>query len=82
MGLQDGLFKEALSDQEITVTPTAFNAGPDAVSALFGGSLDITYIGPNPTINAFTESGGEAVRVISGSSWRIFGGQARHQVSR
>ncbi len=68
VGLQDGLFKEALSDQEITVTPTAFNAGPDAVSALFGGSLDITYIGPNPTINAFTESGGEAVRVISGST--------------
>lgn len=68
VGLQDGLFKEALKDQEITVTPTAFNAGPDAVSALFGGSLDITYIGPNPTINAYAESGGEAVRVISGST--------------
>ncbi len=68
VGLQDGLFKAALKEQGLTVTPTAFNAGPDAVSALFGGSLDITYIGPNPTINAYAESGGEAVRVIAGAA--------------
>ena len=68
VGLQDGLFKTALKPLGMTVTPTAFNAGPDAVSALFGGSLDITYIGPNPTINAYAESGGEAVRVIAGAA--------------
>ena len=68
VGLQDGLFKSALKPLGLTVTPTAFNAGPDAVSALFGGSLDITYIGPNPTINAYAESGGEAVRVIAGAA--------------
>lgn len=68
IGLQEGLFKEALAEQEITVTPTAFNAGPDAVSALFGGSLDIAYVGPNPTINAYAQSGGEAIKVISGST--------------
>jgi len=68
VGLQDGLFKQALKPLGLTVTPTAFNAGPDAVSALFGGSLDITYIGPNPTINAYAESGGEAVRVIAGAA--------------
>ena len=68
IGLQEGLFKEALADKEVTVTPTAFNAGPDAVSALFGGSLDIAYVGPNPTINAYAQSGGEAVRVVSGST--------------
>lgn len=68
VGLQDGLFKTALKDLGVTVTPTAFNAGPDAVSALFGDSLDITYIGPNPTINAYAESEGEAVRVIAGAA--------------
>jgi NitT/TauT family transport system substrate-binding protein len=68
VGLQQGLFKAALKDVGVTVTPTAFNAGPDAVSALFGGSLDISYIGPNPTINAFAESGGRAVRVIAGAA--------------
>jgi NitT/TauT family transport system substrate-binding protein len=68
VGLQEGLFKSALKDLGVTVTPTAFNAGPDAISALFGGSLDITYIGPNPTINGYAESGGEAVRVIAGAA--------------
>lgn len=68
VGLQEGLFKDALKPLGVTVTPTAFNAGPDAVSALFGNSLDITYIGPNPTINAYAESQGEAVRVISGAA--------------
>lgn len=68
VGLQDGLFTAALSELGVSVTPTAFNAGPDAVSALFGDSLDITYIGPNPTINAYAESQGEAVRVIAGAA--------------
>jgi NitT/TauT family transport system substrate-binding protein len=68
VGIQEGLFKEALSEQELTVTPTAFNAGPDAVTALFGGSLDITYIGPNPAVNAYVESQGDGVRVIAGAA--------------
>lgn len=68
VGLQEGLFRDALKEQDLTVTPTAFNAGPDAVSALFGGSLDIAYIGPNPAINAYAESGGEAIRVIAGAA--------------
>jgi sulfonate transport system substrate-binding protein len=68
VGLQDGYFRNALKDLGVTVTPTAFNAGPDAVTALFGDSLDISYIGPNPTINAYAESGGDAIRVISGAA--------------
>jgi NitT/TauT family transport system substrate-binding protein len=68
VGLQDGLFKKALKEKNVTVTPTAFNAGPDAVTALFAGSLDISYIGPNPTINAYAQSNGEAVRVIAGAA--------------
>ena len=68
VGIQEGFFKEALAEQELTVTPTIFNAGPDAVTALFAGSLDISYIGPNPTVNAYVESQGDAVRVISGAA--------------
>jgi NitT/TauT family transport system substrate-binding protein len=68
VGLQEGLFKTALKEVGVTVTPTAFNAGPDAITALFGGSLDITYIGPNPTINAYAQSEGAAVRVIAGAA--------------
>lgn len=68
IGLQEGYFKDAVKPLGLTVTPTAFNAGPDAVTALFADQLDITYIGPNPTISAYTQSDGEAVRVIAGAA--------------
>jgi NitT/TauT family transport system substrate-binding protein len=68
VGVQQGLFDDALAQVGVTVAPTAFNAGPDAVTAVFGGSVDIAYIGPNPTINAYAQSGGAAVRVISGAA--------------
>ena len=68
VGLEEGLFKSALKPLGVTLTPTAFNAGPDAITALFASSLDIAYIGPNPTINAYVQSNGEAVRVIAGAA--------------
>lgn len=68
VGVQEGFFKDALAAHDVTVTPTIFNAGPDAVTQLFSGALDIAYIGPNPTVNAFVESQGDAVRVISGAA--------------
>lgn len=68
VGVQQGHFKSALADLGITVTPTVFNAGPDAVTALFADSLDCTYIGPNPAVNAYVQSQGEAIRVVSGAA--------------
>ena len=50
------------------VTTQAFNAGPDVIQALFSGSLDIAYVGPNPTITAYAQSQGAAVRVIAGAT--------------
>jgi NitT/TauT family transport system substrate-binding protein len=66
-GVAKGLFADRLGEN-VTLTPTVFNAGPDAVQALFAGALDATYIGPSPTVNAFSRSNGEAVRVISGAT--------------
>ena len=43
-----------------------FNAGSEAVEALFAGEIDILYVGPNPAINGFIRSKGQALRVISG----------------
>jgi NitT/TauT family transport system substrate-binding protein len=68
VGVQEGFFKDALAEQELTVTPTIFNAGPDAITSIFAGSLDIAYIGPNPTVNGYVESGGDSVRVIAGAA--------------
>ncbi len=61
-----GLFARTLAGT--AVSTQTFSAGPAAVEALFGGSLDATYIGPNPTINAFLKSKGEAVRIVAGAT--------------
>jgi NitT/TauT family transport system substrate-binding protein len=45
-----------------------YNAGPSAMEAMFAGSLDVTYVGPNPALNAYFKSNGEEVRVISGAA--------------
>lgn len=66
VGVGTDRYAEALGDTELTTQ--IFNAGPAAVEALFAGSLDATYIGPNPAINAFTKSNGEAVRIIAGAT--------------
>jgi NitT/TauT family transport system substrate-binding protein len=51
-----------------SLQPQIFDAGPSAVEALFGGALDAAYIGPNPAINAFAKSDGEAIRIIAGAT--------------
>jgi NitT/TauT family transport system substrate-binding protein len=45
-----------------------YNAGPSAMEAIFAGSLDVTYVGPSPALNAYFKSNGEEVRVISGAA--------------
>lgn len=66
IGVDEGLFAAELGDT--TLTTQTFNAGGDAVNALFGGSLDATYLGSGPAINAFAQSGGEAVRLVAGAT--------------
>lgn len=67
VGVEKGIFKEKLGTGVALETKT-FNAGPAAIEAVFSGALDATYIGPNPTVNAFSKSKGEAVRVVSGAA--------------
>jgi NitT/TauT family transport system substrate-binding protein len=50
------------------VSIKTFNAGPDVIQAIFSNSLDISYVGPNPTITAYTRSKGSALKVIAGST--------------
>jgi len=66
IGVKDGYFKEALGD--VGLKTQTFNAGPAAVEALFSNSIDAAYIGPNPAINAYVKSKGEAVRIIAGAT--------------
>jgi NitT/TauT family transport system substrate-binding protein len=64
IGLEKGLFEKELGGTKLT--RQEFNAGPNEVAALLGGSLDIGFIGSGPAINAYAKSDGEAVRLISG----------------
>ena len=67
VGLDENLFGKELGD-DTKLVPTKFNAGPEAVGALLGGSLDATFIGSGPAINAYAKSDGEAVRLIAGAT--------------
>jgi NitT/TauT family transport system substrate-binding protein len=66
IGVEQGLFSRELGST--TLTTQTFNAGGDAVNALLGGSLDATYIGSGPAINAFAKSDGQAVRLVAGAT--------------
>lgn len=45
-----------------------YNAGPSAMEAIFAGSIDLTYVGPGPALNAYTKSNGAEVRLIAGAA--------------
>jgi NitT/TauT family transport system substrate-binding protein len=66
VGLEEGLIQDALGD--VDVTTQVFNAGPAAIEALSAGAIDATYIGPNPSINTFIQSGGESARIVAGAA--------------
>lgn len=50
-----------------------FNAGPSAMEGFLAGSLDLTYVGPSPALNAYAKSRGEEVRILAGAA---YGGSA------
>ncbi|MEV4776379.1 ABC transporter substrate-binding protein [Microbacterium sp. LTA6] len=66
VGLSEGLFQDALGDVDLKTE--VFNAGPAAIEALSAGAIDATYIGPNPSINTFIQSGGESAHIIAGAT--------------
>ena len=45
-----------------------YNAGPSAKEAIFANSIDLTYVGPGPALNAYTKSNGEEARLIAGAA--------------
>lgn len=62
-----GWFEQRLGP-DVEVHWFAFNAGPSAMEALFAGSIDLTYVGPNPALNGYIRSRGEEVRVLAGAA--------------
>jgi NitT/TauT family transport system substrate-binding protein len=67
IGIGDGSFQKTGGDN-VTLETFVFNAGPSAIESLLAGRLDASYIGPNPAINGYVVSDGQAVRVIAGAT--------------
>jgi NitT/TauT family transport system substrate-binding protein len=67
IGVNKGFFAGSL-DSKVTLETRTFNAGGDAVTAILSNSIDATFVGPNPTVNAFAQSHGQAIRVIAGAT--------------
>ena len=62
-----GLFEQRLGP-DVQIQWFTYNAGPSAMEAIFARSLDVTYVGPGPALNAYFKSNGEEIRVISGAA--------------
>jgi NitT/TauT family transport system substrate-binding protein len=73
---QDGDFQKVLNanysdtNKGVRIEPYVFNAGPSAIEVLFGGQIDVAYVGPNPAINGYLATDGQGIRIIRSSQWR------------
>ena len=67
IGVNKNFFAGSL-DSKVTLETKTFNAGGDAVTAILSDSIDATFVGPNPTVNAFAQSHGQAIRVVAGAT--------------
>lgn len=64
---QKGWFEQRLGPG-VEIQWFTYNAGPSAMEAIFAGSLDLTYVGTGPALNAYWKSNGEEIRVIGGGA--------------
>ena len=65
IGVQEGIFEDKLGSAELKLT--TFNAGGEAIEAMLGGSIDATFIGPNPAINGYSQDN-DLLRIVAGST--------------
>jgi NitT/TauT family transport system substrate-binding protein len=66
VGVAGGLFRQALGPN-VNLRLSTYSAGPAADEALLSGSIDASYLGPNPSITAFEQSHG-AIRIVAGAA--------------
>lgn len=64
VGVEKGFFAKDLGAAALQTQ--VFTNGPSAVEALNAGAIDAAYLGPNPALNSFVQSGGESIRIIAG----------------
>jgi NitT/TauT family transport system substrate-binding protein len=62
-----GWFEERLGP-DVKIEWFVYNAGPSAMEAIFANSIDLTYVGPSPAVNAYAKARGEEIRIIAGAA--------------
>ncbi|HZR79206.1 MAG TPA: ABC transporter substrate-binding protein [Chthoniobacterales bacterium] len=62
-----GWFEERLG-ADIKIEWFVYNAGPSAMEAIFAKSIDLTYVGPGPALNAYTKANGAEIRLVAGAA--------------
>jgi len=62
-----GWFEQRLGP-DVNVEWFVYNAGPSAMEAIFADSIDLTYVGPSPAINAYAKARGDDIRIIAGAA--------------
>lgn len=65
-GVATGGFQKALGGTRLK--PSVFRAGPAAIEAMRGGSLDAAFLGPNPAVNGFSQTDGTLLRIVAGTT--------------
>jgi NitT/TauT family transport system substrate-binding protein len=63
----NGWFEKKLGP-DVKIQWYVYNAGPSAMEAIFADSIDMTYVGPSPALNAYSKSQGDEVRIIAGAA--------------
>jgi NitT/TauT family transport system substrate-binding protein len=59
---------EARLGPDVEIQWFIYNAGPSAMEAIFARSIELTYVGPGPALNAYAKSQGEEIRMIAGAA--------------
>jgi sulfonate transport system substrate-binding protein len=64
---RQGWFEQRLGP-DVKIEWFVYNAGPSAMEAIFANSIDLTYVGPSPAINAYAKARGDDIRIVAGAA--------------
>lgn len=65
VGLKKGFFQEALGPN-VEIKQNTFVAGPELMTALLAGQLDVVYVGPGPALTAYSKA--RNLKIVAGSN--------------
>lgn len=68
VGIQRGLIRSVVGAGGTRVEFSSFNAGPAAIEAMKGGSIDVAFLGVSPAVSGYVSTHGSLLRIVSGTT--------------